>query len=214
MLNRILVIGAHYDDAELGAGGAMAKWIDAGKEVYKITLTDNVTDFKKKHITINHKSSVEDSANACKILGVTEVYFPVMPCTELQFNKKQMQLIEGFIIDKKIDTVIIHNQHDIQQDHVEASKISYVAGRYCSNILMYQGNKYVLPRDYYPRLFVDITSTIEKKKQALDQYGHGHDRYKQLFKMIIEQNKGWGYSAFINAEEKYAEAFLLIKMII
>ena len=31
----ILVIGAHYDDAELGAGGSMAKWVKEGNKVFK-----------------------------------------------------------------------------------------------------------------------------------------------------------------------------------
>ena len=125
-----------------------------------------------------------------------------------------MQLLEGIIIDKDIDTVVIHNLYDIQQDHVEASKISYVAGRYCSNILMYQSNKYILPRDFYPRIFIDITSTIEKKREALSQYGYGHDRYSKLFEMTLYQNRVFGYSADPSSENKFAEAFSPIKMVI
>ena len=44
-MENILVIGAHYDDAELGAGGTMAKLVSQGKKVYKMTLTDNETHF-------------------------------------------------------------------------------------------------------------------------------------------------------------------------
>lgn len=44
-LKNVLIIGAHYDDAELGAGGTAAKLASEGKTVYKLTLTDNETDF-------------------------------------------------------------------------------------------------------------------------------------------------------------------------
>ena len=46
IVENILVIGAHFDDAELGCGGIMTRFAHEGKKVYKLTLTDNVTDFK------------------------------------------------------------------------------------------------------------------------------------------------------------------------
>ena len=39
---KVLIIGAHYDDSELGAGGTAAKLLKMGREVYKITMTDTV----------------------------------------------------------------------------------------------------------------------------------------------------------------------------
>lgn len=41
MMKKVLIIGAHYDDAELGVGGTAAKLVDEGCEVFKVTLTDN-----------------------------------------------------------------------------------------------------------------------------------------------------------------------------
>jgi len=214
MFNKILVIGAHYDDAELGAGGSIAKWVKDGKEVFKLTLTDNVTKFEKKGISVDDESSKKDSANACNVLGIKEITdFELAKCTELIFNKKQMQQIEGFILDNNIDTIVMHYTSDIQQDHIHASTISYVAGRYCDNILMYQSNKYILPKDFYPRYFVDITKTIELKKKALAQYGDGHNRYNTLFDMTIAQNRVEGYKINMNEKETYAESFIIMKMV-
>jgi LmbE family N-acetylglucosaminyl deacetylase len=214
MMNNILVIGAHYDDAELGAGGSMAKWVKQGKKVYKLTLTDNVTKFDKKGINIDKDSSAIESSKACEVLGVIELIdFKLEVCTELQFNKKQMQEIESFIIDNNIDTIVTHYLSDIQQDHIHASTISYVAGRYCDNLLMYQSNKYILPKDFYPRYFEDITETIELKKEALSMYGEGHNRYNSLFDMTIAQNRVDGYKINMNEKESYAESFVVMKMV-
>ena len=214
-MQNILIIGAHYDDAELGAGGSMAKWVKNGKSVYKLTLTDNVTKFEKRNIIVDNESSKKESAKACEILGIKEIIDEVdlAPCTELIFNKKQMQQIESFIIDNNIDTIVTHFLSDIQQDHIHASTISYVAGRYCDNILMYQSNKYVLPKDFYPRYFEDITDTIELKKEALSQYGEGHNRYNSLFDMTLSQNRVDGYKVNMNEKETYAESFVILKMV-
>jgi len=214
MFKNILVIGAHFDDAELGAGGSMAKWVKNGKNVYKLTLTDNVTKFDKKNIIVDYENSAKESAKACDSLGVKEVLnIDMSPCTELQFNKKQMQQIETFIIDNNIDTIVTHYISDIQQDHIHTSTISYVAGRYCDNILMYQSNKYIFPKDFYPRYFEDITETIELKKEALACYGEEHNRFNSLFEVTIDQNRVDGYKINMNKKESYAESFFVMKMV-
>lgn len=214
-MEKILVIGAHYDDCELGAGGAMAKWVSNGASVYKLTLTDNVTNFAYNDAFINQEQSIKESAQACAVLGVSEVLtISTASCTELTYNKKQMQEVEAFILDNHIDTVVTHYLHDIQQDHVQASIISYVAGRYCDNILMYQSNRYVLPENFYPRVFVDITDTIEQKRKALKCYTGGHDRHGNLFDITLNLNRMYGYSSKKAKEETYAEAFHVQKMVI
>jgi LmbE family N-acetylglucosaminyl deacetylase len=213
-MKKILVVGAHFDDAELGAGGSMAKWIGEGKEVFKLTLTNNITSFTNNTATIGYHESQRDSTEACKILGVKEVlHLTAGECTELSYNKRQMQEIEKFILDNEIDTLVTHYLHDIQQDHVHASTISYVAARYCDTILMYQSNKYILPHAFYPRIFVDITNTIDLKKQALACYSDGHNRFGNLFDLTIESNKINGFIAQKSNTHTYAEAFDLIKMI-
>ena len=37
-MERILMVGAHFDDVELGAGGTATKLAEQGKKVYKLTL--------------------------------------------------------------------------------------------------------------------------------------------------------------------------------
>lgn len=214
-MKNILVVGAHFDDAELGAGGSMAKWSLEGKKVYKITLTDNVTDFSHSKAKIEHEKSKKESEKACQILGVEQV-LSINPerCTELVYNKRQMQEMESFILDNHIDTLVTHYLHDVQQDHVHASTISYVASRYCDNILMYQSNKYILPQSYYPRIFVDITDVIELKKRALNCYSEGHDRFGNLFDMTIKSNQINGFTAIKSDKEIFAESFDLIKLVI
>lgn len=208
-MERILIVGAHFDDAELGAGGTAAKLAGQGKEVYKLTLTDNVTNFEAMHINVAYESSRKQSAEACKLLGITELGdFKPEPCTELVYSKEIMQRVEKYILDLGIDTVFMHFKADMNTDHVVASRICLTAARHCKNILQYQSNGYVLENVYYPTFFVDISDYIEKKKAALACYGSEHNRFNSLFEVCVDRNRVWGYSNKV----QYAEGFDVIKM--
>ena len=214
-MKRVLAIGAHFDDVELGAGGSLAKWKSNGCEVYKLTLTDNVTNFKEKDINVEFQESFQQSLKACEKLGIIQLepeeYYP---CTKLVFNSQRMQVVEKIIFEKDIDTVLIHFESDLQQDHVEASKISIIAARYCPRVLFYQSNRYILPKDFYPRFFVDITEFQTKKFEALNFYRGSHDRMGKLFEQTKLQNQIWGHQIKMNRNKNYAEGFKIHKWLI
>ena len=181
-MKNVLIIGAHFDDAELGAGGTAARLSQEGKNVYKLTLTDNITVFNQKKINVDYESSKKQSENACKILGITEIKdFEQENCCALFYNKNIMQKVENVIYKYNIDTVFIHFGSDMNQDHVEASRICITAARHCDNIFEYQSNGYILDNEFYPTYFVDITEYIHLKKMALEQYGSEHNRFNRLF---------------------------------
>ena len=205
----ILVIGAHYDDAELGVGGVMARLSNEGHKVYKLTITNNETRFDQKNIEVNYESSAIQSAEACRILGVEEVPFDPVECSHLFYSTETMQRIEKIVYDLNIEMAFIHFHSDMNQDHVEASRISSTALRHCKTVLAYQSNGYLLNEAFYPRYFMDISDTFEKKKEALKCYGREHDRYGRLFDTVCKRNEVWGYAAEVNA----AEGFEVIKMI-
>ncbi len=210
-MKNILIIGAHYDDAELGCGGTAAKLASEGKNVYKLTLTDNVTKFSHMNINVAYETSVKESALACKVLGINEIteYEPE-ECCQLFYNTNTMQRIEEVIYKYKIDTVFIHYHDDLNQDHIEASKLCITASRHCDNIFLYQSNLYVLPKPFAPTFFVDISDYIDKKREALYQYTGDHNRFNSLFETNIERNKTWGYSNKV----KYAEGFIAQKFLL
>ncbi|MCR5308625.1 MAG: PIG-L family deacetylase, partial [Bacilli bacterium] len=204
IMKNILIVGAHFDDAELGVGGTAAKLASEGKNVYKLTLTDNVTKFEQMGINVNYASSKKQSSEACNILGIKEIAdFEPVRCSELAYSKDLMQRIEKIIFDLNIDTIFMHFNADMNTDHVAASKLCLTAGRHCKNIFQYQSNGYVLENVYYPTIFVDVTDFIDKKRRALACYGSEHNRFDRLFEVSIDRNRVWGYSNKVG----YAEGF-------
>lgn len=208
-MNNILIVGAHFDDAELGAGGTAAKFVEEGKNVYKITLTDNETNFEQRKISVNKQDSITQSKKACDILGVKELDFDTVECSRLCYSKEIMQRLEAVIFQYNIDTVFIHFNEDMNRDHIEANNICLTAARHCANIFEYQSNGYILDNVFYPTFFVNISKYIDKKRSALLQYGDEHNRMNRLFDTVIERNHIWGYAN----EVEYAEGFRIVKMI-
>ena len=210
-MENILVIGAHYDDAELGAGGTMAKLAAEGKNVYKLTLTDNVTKSSHLHINVEYETSVRESALACQVLGVHEITeFEPIECCHLFYDTETMQRVEDVIYKYRIDTVFMHYNDDLNQDHISASKICLTAARHCQNVFFYQSNLYILPRIFTPTVFFDISDYIEKKKEALYKYTGDHNRNNALFETNIERNHVWGYSNKCAYAEGFVEQKLLL----
>ncbi len=210
-MKNVLIIGAHYDDAELGCGGTAAKLVAEKKNVYKLTLTDNVTKFSQMNINVSYETSMKESALACKILGIHEITeFEPVECCQLFYGTDIMQRVEDVIYKYKIDTVFMHYTDDLNQDHISASKICVTASRHCENVFMYQSNLYVLPRPFAPTFFVNISDYIEKKKEALCQYTGDHNRFNSLFETNIERNHVLGYANKV----QYAEGFIAQKCLI
>ena len=210
-MQNILVIGAHYDDAELGAGGTMAKLAAEGRNVYKLTLTDNVTKSSHLHINVEYETSVRESALACEVLGVKEITeFEPVECCHLFYDTETMQRVEDVLYKYSIDTVFMHYNDDLNQDHISASKICLTAARHCQNVFFYQSNLYILPRVFTPTVYFDISDYIDKKREALYKYTGDHNRFNSLFETNIERNHVWGYSN----KCAYAEGFVAQKLLL
>ena len=204
-MQNILMIGAHYDDVELGCGGTAAKLAAEGKNVYKLTLTDNVTRSQHLHLNVEYETSVRESAKACEVLGINEVTeFEPVECCQLFYNTDMMQRIEDVIYKYQIDTVFMHYVDDMNQDHIEASKLCLTAARHCENIFFYQSNMYQLTHQFNPTFYVDISDYIDKKEEALAQYTGDHNRNNALFQTNMERNHIWGYTNLV----EYAEGFM------
>ena len=209
-MNNILIVGAHFDDTELGVGGTAAKLAERGSNVYKLTLTDNVTNYVSAGVKVEYDSSRKQSAEACKLLGINEITdFNPVPCTTLEYTTEIMHKVEGYIEKYHIDTVFMHFNSDMNTDHVAASRICLTAARHCDNIIQFQSNGYVLEDVYYPTYYVDISDQIEKKKKALACYGSEHNRFGSLFEVNIARNRVWGFSNKV----MYAEGFNVIKIL-
>ena len=67
-MQNILLIGAHYDDSDLGAGGTAAKLAAEGKNIYKLVLTDNYVKESKFNKYTAVDTSTEENKRVCETI--------------------------------------------------------------------------------------------------------------------------------------------------
>lgn len=74
---RVLVITAHPDDVDYGAGGSVATWTAAGIEVVYCIVTDGDAGGDDNTITRGEMAAIrrEEQRKAAAVLGVTQVEF-------------------------------------------------------------------------------------------------------------------------------------------
>jgi len=110
---RAMAVGAHPDDAELHAGGSLARWIAAGCEVTLVVCTDGDAgsgdpDVSREAVTRARR--VEQEA-AAKVLGIREVAWLGFPDGGLEdslaFRSRLVEMIRRY----RPDTVLTHDPH-------------------------------------------------------------------------------------------------------
>ena len=86
-----LVVMAHPDDAEFGAGGTIAAWVRDGWDIYYVICTDGgsggpdeATDVGPEERRKGTETRKGEQRAACKVLGVKDVIFFDYPDGQLQ----------------------------------------------------------------------------------------------------------------------------------
>jgi bacillithiol biosynthesis deacetylase BshB1 len=175
----ILVIAAHPDDAELGAGGSIAKAVNEGLKVGILDLTRGELGTRGTPETRENEASA-----AADILGVVVRENADLPDGFLA-NTKEFQLrILPFIRNYQPDIVLANAIRDRHPDHAKASKLisdaCFLSGLKAIET-EWEGEKqeswrpnavYHFVQDYYikPDFIVDITETWETKMKAVKAF--------------------------------------------
>lgn len=159
---KVLAIGAHPDDVELGCGATLALCNKMGHEVHILVLTRGEASGDPEVREIECKKSA-------KILCAVKVHFGNMQDTKINDGVETIMKIENVIKMVKPDLVFAHSSKDGHQDHRNAGMASLSAARDSKKVLLYESPAAL--RDFCPQVFVDVTSTFEIKLNALKAYG-------------------------------------------
>lgn len=113
---RIIVFGAHPDDAEYKAGGTAAKWAKAGHHVKLVSVTNgDIGHWNMAGGPLAQRRTAEVKACAKK-LGVTAEVLDIHD-GELLPTLENRKLITRLIREWKADIVISHRPWDYHPDH-------------------------------------------------------------------------------------------------
>jgi len=202
MTNRkIVVIGAHPDDYEIGAAMRLIHHAAQSDEVVGVICTDGEMGGEKD-------TRVKEAQSAADFIGIKRVYSLHYPDTHLleHFNELKDDL-EKIIAKENPSVVYLHFPHDRHQDHETVSRASAIACRNVPNILLYKTPSTLLPF-FQPHIFhAGSESDFLKKKEALERHKSQVSGGKIDMERIKIDSRFYCYYAANSPTYPYAEPF-------
>jgi LmbE family N-acetylglucosaminyl deacetylase len=203
----VLAIGAHFDDVELGCGGALAKHVAEGDKVYTYVATVSGFISPDNKIIRSNDAALDEGKTAMTVLGV-ELICGDFKTLHVEFNDELNAQIVNIVQDKKIDKVYTHWIGDIHHDHHAVARASLHSCRHVPRMLMYRSNWYHSNLDFRGNYYIDITGYIDKKFDSIRAHKSEMERTQERW---INFFRNEAENAGQRIGVKYAELFEVVK---
>jgi len=202
---RLLLIGAHCDDIEIGCGGTIMRW----RKEYKIKAV--------KWVVFTSNSVRAGEARKCAnvfLEGVTSATIDIYELRDghLPFSgakvKEHFEDLKAF----QPDVIFTHARHDRHQDHKLLAETTWNTFR-DHTIMEYEIPKYEGDLGH-PNVFVTIPQPIAEAKATAIVEGYPSQSNKQWFdrETFLSMMRIRGLECA--SETRYAEGFYVSKVVI
>lgn len=205
---RILILAPHTDDAELGCGGTMARFLEEGSEVYVAAFsTARASVPKGSDPDILRKEFIQ----SMEILGVPEERYFIYDYKVRKLNYSRQEVLEEMITLRNTispDMVFLPSGNDLHQDH----EVVHNEG-----LRAFKGNSiwgYELPWNHVTfntQAFVTLDKKhMEKKWEMMGVYESQLQKKRGYFDKDFIYGLAKVRGVQVGAE--YAEAFDVIRL--
>ena len=203
-MRRVLAVGAHPDDIELGCGATLLAHSAAGDSVTMLVVTGGENGPADRTRT---SSRHQEQERAARTLGAGLRWGGLRDCTVTP-DAGTVGLIEAAISETGAELVYVHAPDDSHQDHRAVASATLSAARRLSRVMHYQSPSTLT---FSPTVFVDVTAHLSGKLAALGE----HASQVELSAMVepdavVASARHWGALARIG----YAEAFAPTRMVL
>lgn len=185
-IERAMVVTAHPDDSEFGAGGTVAKLTRQGVEITYVIVTRGDKGSGDRSMTPERLARIreEEQRNAARTLGVERVQFLGYPDCEVEDTRDLRRDITREIRRWRPDLLITMNPHRTYNLYASHRDHRTTAGAVLDCVYPLARDHMAFPelmpgfephkvREVYlmqwdnPHVVVDITDTIDLKMKAL-----------------------------------------------
>jgi LmbE family N-acetylglucosaminyl deacetylase len=206
MSKKVLVISPHTDDGELGCGGSISRFIEEGDEVSYVALSSCEKSIPPEYPCDILKQEVK---RATSVLGITE---PILYEYEVrEFPRLRQDILDtliGLRNELHPEIVFTPSSFDTHQDHKTTREETLRAFKQCT-ILGYEQPWNNIT--FNTHAFVSLNERqIQKKIDALRCY----KTQKHRAYLSNDFIRGLAITRGVQIEERYAEAFEVIKWVI
>ncbi len=199
---RVLFLGAHPDDIELGCG-ALIHHIAPISDLLCVTLSDN----QKNPLLTN---VVDEAYKSMAVLGVPKEHVQFGPFTTRVFPQSRQEILEYFLKlrkDYEPDMIFVHSKQDVHQDHLTMTDEALRAFR---GITVLGFDVVRSSNGFFPHFLVEVTEAdVQAKIDALAQYETYRDKYYfncELTRSILVRHGAL-------AERQFAEGFDILRIV-
>jgi LmbE family N-acetylglucosaminyl deacetylase len=219
MKSRVLAIGTHPDDIEIGCGGTIRLLADQGYEIKFVVVTsgeEGSLNPDKEKLRSSRKNEANQSAS---ILGASKVIFFDEPDGLTHLPKESKVKLIHIIREFKPEIVFIHSSYDCFPDHQVVSQLSKSAIQAAGG--PWYGDAGLIPhhvRNVFgfevwnpiqsPQMIISIENSIDRKIQALKC----HTSQIESVNYIGAVRGLNEYRGAVTMSGRYAEAFEVVKV--
>lgn len=195
---RVLAIGAHPDDVEIGVGGILLRHADSGDDVSILTLTGG------EHGGAVDQRALESECAADLISA--KLFRTSLPDRSITDGAETINEIKRVIDETNPTSIYTHTPRDVHQDHRNAHHATLVAARQVPRVLCYQAPSSTV--DFRPTRFVSIDAFLDRKLEAIGAYGSQVEVREYLDEELLRSTARY-WARFANC--RYAEPLEVVR---
>ena len=194
----VLAIGAHPDDVEIGAAGALLVHRGLGHEVSILTLTRGARGGTES-------TRAGESEMSAVALGAA-LFLEDLQDTRIPEGDPTIGVISRVIEAVRPTVIYTHSLHDVHQDHRNTHQATMVAAREVGRVYCFQSPSATV--DFRPTRFVTIDEQIERKLLAIKAFD-SQVQVRAYLDLDLIQSTARYWSRF--GDGRYAEAFEVMR---
>ena len=226
-IERVMIVTAHPDDSEFGAGGTVAKLAREGKEVTYVVVTDGSKGSGDRTMTPARLAEIrkEEQSNDARMLGVERVVFLGYVDSEIEDTRDLRRDVTREIRRWRPDLIITQNPHRTYNLYASHRDHRITAGVVLDCVYPLARDSMAFPellpefephkvREVHvmawesPDIVVDITDAMDLKLKALTCHASQFEDFARVEVRVRERSAALGQARGY----AYAESFDRITM--
>ena len=221
-MEKIGIISPHCDDETLGCGGTILRHIKKGDEVSWVIVTKphKGIGFNKDKLK-EHKSLIKEISKQYNFKKTIELNFPAAELDTVP-KQKLIKKISDIIKKEKLEVIFLPFYGDVHSDHRIISECSISCLKWFRNQTVKKIIEYETPSEtdfnlnnnkvFFPNMFVDISSYIEKKLKICAIYKNEFNTHP--FPRSLKNVESLSIIRGATSGFKNAEAFRVLKILV
>jgi len=197
---RVLAIGAHPDDIELGCGATLLAHAGRGHAVSLLVMTTGEQGPQAA------RSRTHEQEDAARLLGA-DLYWGNFEDGAVPEGRAAVNAIEAVLRETQADLVYTHHPRDTHQDHRATAVATLSATRRLSTVLQYEAPTSI---GFVPSVYIDVEGFLDAKLAVLRAHASQVDRNGLVdLEAVAAQARYRGFTARV----RHAEGFMCERLL-